>query len=219
MKSIQQSKRSRARKESFSDRLIDVIDTGIRTFARHSQRREHSDIPEGNLTESQKAQSASLMRINHTGEVCAQGLYEGQALVARSEEIRSQLRTASSEERSHLDWCRTRLEELNSSPSILAPLFYGASVSIGVLTGLAGDRISLGFVEATEDQVCEHLDRHLEAISEEDSRSRAILERIRDDEQRHGENALGSGGVEFPQFIKRFMTLASMVMTETTKHI
>ncbi len=159
------------------------------------------------------------MRVNHTGEVCAQALYEGQALTARRDEVRAKLRSAADEESDHLAWCAERLAELDASPSLLNPLFYAASYAIGALTGLAGDKVSLGFVEATEDQVCEHLDRHLQALPKDDGRSRAIVAGMRAEEARHGAAALESGGAPFPEVVKAAMTALSRVMTETTYRI
>ena len=159
------------------------------------------------------------MRVNHTGEVCAQALYEGQALTARQNDVRAKLKSAAEEESDHLAWCAERLQELDASPSLLNPLFYAASYIIGALTGLAGDKVSLGFVEATEDQVCEHLDRHLQALPEDDQRSRAIITGMRAEEARHGAAALESGGAPFPQAARAAMTAVSRVMTETTYRI
>jgi ubiquinone biosynthesis monooxygenase Coq7 len=159
------------------------------------------------------------MRVNHTGEVCAQALYEGQAMVARDDRTRQALLAAAREENDHLAWCGERLGELGSGPSLLNPIFYAASYAMGAATGLFGDRVSLGFVEATEDQVCRHLESHLEALPEEDSRSRRIVEQMRSDEARHGENALEAGGMTFPPPVKTLMTLVSRVMTETTYRI
>ena len=171
------------------------------------------------LNEGESQISASLMRVNHTGEVCAQGLYEGQAFVARHTSTRQHLRAAASEEVEHLNWCRMRLRELSRPESVLVPVFYLASVGIGVITGVMGDEISLGFVEATEDEVRKHIDNHLEQLPEDDERSRAILNKIREDEIRHGSDALERGGVEFPRAVKQIMTLMSRVMTITTQRI
>ena len=171
------------------------------------------------LTESEQRHVAGLMRVNHAGEVCAQALYEGQALVARSEAVRSQLQAAAAQEQDHLAWCEDRLQELQSRPSVLGPLFYGASFAMGAVTALLGDRVSLGFVEATEDQVCRHLDEHLERLPEADQRSRQILEQMRADEARHGAAALAAGGASFPQPVKGAMRLLAKVMTETTYRV
>ena len=175
-----------------------------------------ADTQDGELSEEQKAHIVGLMRVNHTGEICAQALYEGQALTAREADNRQSLIDAAAEERDHLAWCRERIDELDGRTSILDPLFYGASFAMGALTGLIGDRVSLGFVEATEDQVVRHLDGHLQELPEEDGRSRAIIEQMREDEARHGDHAIEMGGEEFPKPVKAAMTLISKVMTETT---
>ena len=159
------------------------------------------------------------MRINHCGEVCAQALYEGQALTAKSPETKRQLKEAAEEERTHLSLCRTRLEELDSRTSIFEPAFFTASLGIGAVIGLLGDKISLGFVEATEDEVCKHLDRHIESLGTSDPRSKAMLESIRSDEAQHQSSALDQGGTEFPKPIKTFMAFAAKVMTKTTAAI
>ena len=156
------------------------------------------------------------MRVNHTGEICAQALYEGQALTARSASARQSLLDAAAEERDHLGWCRERLDELDARPSVFDPIFYGASYVLGALTGLAGDKVSLGFVEATESQVVDHLDRHLDALPADDAKSRAIVEQMRADEEAHGTQAIEQGGEVFPQPVKDAMTVVSKVMTETT---
>jgi len=165
------------------------------------------------LDETGRAHAAGLMRVNHSGEVCAQALYEGQALVARDARVRDALLAAAREEEDHLAWCGERLKELDSRPSVLNPLWYGMSFAIGAATGLMGDKVSLGFVAATEDQVCRHLDRHMHDLPADDERSRAIVSQMRDDEARHGTAALEAGGTEFPQSVKDAMTLVSGVMT------
>lgn len=204
-----------------TDRIVELLDASLRTVSGTYRNRADTQIfpKDKRLTTRATRTSASLMRVNHTGEICAQGLYEGQAFVARHADTRAHLRQAAAEEIVHLNWCRMRLRELSSPESIFAPAFFLASVGIGVITGAMGDKISLGFVEATEDEVSKHIDRHLTAIPEEDERTRAILDRIREDEIRHGEDALQNGGVEFPSFIKRVMTLMSSVMTFTTRLI
>ncbi len=171
---------------------------------------------EADLSEAERQLAAELMRVNHCGEVCAQGLYEGQALTARSEHLRQALGKAAREEEDHLAWCQQRLTELDARPSILDGAFYVASFTLGAATGLLGDRLSLGFVEATEDQVRRHLDSHLEQLPGGDAKSRAILEAMRADEVRHGEDATRAGGARYPLAIKTAMGLASKVMTATT---
>lgn len=205
--------------ESFFDRLIGVFDTGLKTLVREEPVDLEKPESDTQLSPEEKKKSAALMRINHAGEVCAQGLYEGQALVSRDEATRSDLLQAAKDEQRHLQWCEERLGQLEDSTSMLTPIMYTMSVCVGAAAGLIGDRISLGFVEATEDQVCKHLDGHLSEISSKDIRSREILEKIREDEKRHGLNALDQGGIEFPRPVKTGMTLVSKLMTETTRHI
>ena len=202
------------------DDLIGVFDRGLRTLAGvGTPATPTPDVPEGDLTEPERAHAAGLMRVNHTGEVCAQALYEGQALTARREEVRDALEQAAAEEVDHLAWCRQRLDELDARPSVLDPLFYAASFLVGAAAGAMGDRVSLGFVEATEDQVVRHLDRHLADLPADDARSRAIVEEMRADEARHGVNALRAGGRAFPDSLKQAMTAVSRIMTETTYRI
>jgi len=165
--------------------------------------------------EAERRKSAGLMRVNHAGEVCAQALYSGQALVARDPHIRATLQAAGAEERDHLAWCSERLEELGSRPSLLTPFWYAGSFAMGVATGLTGDRWSLGFLSETEAQVEKHLDGHLERISSDDARSRAILAQMRDDENRHGETGRSLGGAELPYPVKLAMKGFSRVMTRT----
>lgn len=203
------------------DSLINGFDRSLRTLT--GQQQAHRPTPaaaeEAALSAPQRDHAAGLMRVNHAGEVCAQALYEGQALVARSAAVRDQLQAAAAEEQDHLVWCEQRLAELDSRPSRLDPLFYGASFAMGAATALLGDRVSLGFVEATEDQVCKHLDEHLERLPPEDRRSREILEQMRADEARHGAEALAAGGQAFPAPVKAAMRLIARVMTETTYRI
>ena len=175
--------------------------------------------PEAELDADDARHVAGLMRINHTGEVCAQALYQGQALTAKLPEVRQAMEKAAEEEIDHLAWCEQRIRELGSRPSLLNPLFYGMSFGIGALAGLISDRVSLGFVAATEQQVCKHLDEHLAQLPAEDRKSRAILEQMREDEQQHAENALEAGGLRFPAPVRFGMTLLSKVMTKSTYRI
>jgi len=157
------------------------------------------------------------MRVNHAGEVAAQGLYHGQALVARDPKVRALLEQAAREETDHLAWCEERLKELNDRRSLLHPFWYAGSFAIGMAAGLASDKVSLGFVAETEKQVERHLDSHLARLPETDQRSRAIIERMRADEQAHGELARRAGGVELPSPVKFAMQMASRVMTGTAR--
>ena len=158
-------------------------------------------------------------RINHTGEVCAQALYQGQALTASLPHIREQMEHAAEEEVDHLVWCEQRIRELGSHTSLLNPLFYGLSFAIGASAGAISDKVSLGFVAATEDQVCKHLDDHLQQIPSSDRKSRAILEQMRIDEEEHATSALDAGGYRFPAPIKFGMSLMAKVMTSSTYRI
>ncbi len=155
------------------------------------------------------------MRVDHAGEVCAQALYAGQALMARDARVRGALEKAGAEERDHLAWCAERLRELDSRPSLLAPFWYAGSFALGVVSGAAGDRWSMGFLVETERQVEKHIDGHIEQLPEADSRSRAILEQMREDEIAHAESGVALGGEELPAPIKGAMRLMAKVMTET----
>jgi ubiquinone biosynthesis monooxygenase Coq7 len=168
-----------------------------------------------NLDEADRALSARLMRVNHSGEVAAQALYEGQALTARERDVRRALRRAAREEQDHLAWCDARVRELGGNPSVLNALWYTGSYAIGALAGLAGDRRSLGFIAETERQVVEHLAGHLERLPAGDERSRAILEQMQADEARHGEDAERAGGEPLPPLIQRLMRMTARVMTGT----
>ena len=167
------------------------------------------------LGEHERRHSAGLMRVNHAGEVAAQALYRGQALAARDASVRAAMEQAAREEGDHLVWCRTRLEELDAAPSRLDPLWYAGSFAIGVAAGSAGDRWSLGFVVETERQVVEHLGDHLARLPAGDRRSRALLERMRADEQRHATRAHTAGGATLPPIVRRAMRAASKVMTRS----
>lgn len=207
---------------SLLDFAVIAADRVLKTLAgQHVPERSSpaESVPAGSLEETQRAHAAGLMRVNHAGEVCAQALYEGQALVARDVRVRDALLAAAREEEDHLAWCGERLRELDSRPSLLNPLWYGVSFALGAATGLMGDRISLGFVAATEDQVCRHLEQHMSDLPADDARSRAIVSQMRDDEARHGTAALEAGGTAFPQPVKDAMTLVSGVMTATAYRV
>lgn len=176
-------------------------------------------IPEPELDEDQCRHIAGLMRVNHAGEVSAQALYQGQALVSRHADVRDTLRQAAQEEHAHLIWCRRRLAELGHKPSRLTPAWYFGSLGIGMLAGLAGDRWSLGFVVETENQVIEHIDRHLDELPVEDGRTRAILEQMKHEEAHHGETARRAGGRELPWPVKRLMNGVSKLMTQGAKYV
>ena len=208
---------------SWVDKCIVGFDKSLRTLvpgATQGERVSPADNhPETEHDDATRKHIAGLMRINHTGEVCAQGLYQGQALTAKLPEVRAEMEHAAAEERDHLMWCEQRLKHLGANTSILNPLFYGASFAIGAVAGKLGDRWSLGFVAATEQQVCAHLNAHLAQIPEDDVKTRAILEQMHIDEERHGHAALAAGGTPFPASVQRAMTGMSKVMTRTTYYI
>ena len=175
--------------------------------------------PTAGLAEAERKLSGALMRVNHVGEVCAQALYEAQALTARTPELRKQMRKAAAEETDHLAWTRERLAELGSRPSLLNPLWYAGSFAIGLVAGRLGDAASLGFVVETERQVEQHLAGHLERLPEADAASRAIVQAMKDDETRHADEALAAGAAAVPEPVKWAMRAAARVMTGTAHHI
>lgn len=207
---------------STADRLILHIDTALRTLFGRPQATERANpaenIEDEPMDEQQQRHAAALMRINHAGEVAAQGLYEGQALTARLTDVRAKMQQAAAEENDHLNWCEQRIEELGEHKSRLNPIWYFGSLAIGALAGKAGDRWSLGFVVETERQVVKHLNEHLEQLAPQDQRSRAILEQMREDEQQHATAALEAGAAELPLPIKKLMALTSKIMTKTAYH-
>ncbi len=201
------------------DRLMMNVDIGVRTLFGKPLVTERPDPAasetESELTPSQRELAGRLMRINHAGEVSAQGLYQGQALTAKLPKVRDKMERAALEENDHLDWCERRAHELGTHVSYLSPVWYAGSVAIGALAGLLGDKWSLGFVVETERQVVRHLDSHLAQLSEEDRKSRAILEQMKDDEAKHATMALRAGGAPLPAPVKKLMQLTSKVMTRT----
>ena len=205
------------------DNLMMQFDTGLRTLLGKPNITERpnpeNEVEEGELSAAEKDLAGRLMRINHSGEVAAQGLYQGQALTAKLPEIRAKMERAAQEENDHLDWCEQRINELGTHTSYLNPFWYFGSVAIGATAGLAGDKWSLGFVAETEHQVVRHLDEHLNQISENDTKSRAILEQMKEDEGHHATAALNAGGAELPAPIKKFMSLTSKIMTKTVYQI
>ncbi|WP_191602890.1 2-polyprenyl-3-methyl-6-methoxy-1,4-benzoquinone monooxygenase [Marinomonas algicola] len=208
---------------SFFDRAIVQLDRALRTVtpgaATASRPSPANNHKESEFSSKENKHASGLMRINHTGEVCAQALYAGQATTAKLESIREEMEHAAREEIDHLVWCEQRLLDLNSKPSILNPFFYGASFVIGAGAGLISDKLSLGFVAATEDQVCLHIDKHLDALPTEDHRSKAVLQQMRLDEAQHKEMALQSGGYVFPPIIMSIMTRVSKIMTMSTYRV
>ena len=202
------------------DHLLGAADRALRAlFAPAPASRPVPGPPAGALAEPDRREAAALMRINHAGEIAAQGLYHGQALAARDPAVRQMLLEAGREETDHLAWCETRLAELGDRSSRLDPFWYAGSFAIGLLAGLIDDRTSLGFVSETERQVEKHLDGHLERLPADDARSRAILTQMRDDEVHHGQQARNAGAAELPGPVKALMRLTGRVMTTTARLI
>ena len=171
------------------------------------------------LPEAQRRLSAGLMRVNHAGEMAAQALYQGQSLTARDPALRQKFRQASLEEADHLNWCRRRLGELHSRPSMFDPLWYAGSLAIGIAAGIAGDRWNLGFLAETEHQVVRHLDDHLARLPQTDARSRRIVEQMKTDEVQHAQLAESLGAADLPPLTKRMMRLTSKIMTSLAERL
>jgi ubiquinone biosynthesis monooxygenase Coq7 len=204
------------------DRLLAGIERALETVAGAPEAARVSPaatLEEAPLDDAERRHAAGLMRINHTGEVCAQALYDGQAALARDETTRRHLRHAADEETDHLAWCALRLRELDSRPSLLNPLWYAGSYAIGAAAALVGDRVSLGFVVETERQVEAHLEDHLQRLPRQDARSRAVLAQMQADEVRHADNAKASGGIDLPFPIPGLMHLSSLVMKSVAYRI
>jgi ubiquinone biosynthesis monooxygenase Coq7 len=204
------------------DRLIVEFDRALRAIAgvAHASRPSPAErLPERPISEEERAHAAALMRVNHVGEVCAQALYQGQALTARQPEARAALEKAAREEEDHLAWSAERIRELGGRPSLLNPLWYAGSFAIGALAGALGDKWNLAFLAETERQVEEHLGGHLEALPQDDRRTRAVVEAMRADEARHRASALELGAAELPEPVKRAMRLASKVMTSVAYRV
>ncbi|MDP2432325.1 MAG: 2-polyprenyl-3-methyl-6-methoxy-1,4-benzoquinone monooxygenase [Pseudomonadota bacterium] len=198
------------------DALILQFDKALRTvFAKAGSRRPYPDagLPDVELSEADKHHAAGLMRINHSGEVCAQALYAGQALTARNPEAQRALLEAADEETEHLAWCEKRLDELGSHKSFLNPLWYAGSFSLGALVGALGDKWNLGFLAETERQVEGHLDSHLGSLPERDAKSRAIVEQMKIDEAKHAETAIAHGGAPLPAPVRGAMQATSKILT------
>lgn len=203
---------------SLFDRLIVEFDRGLRTLAGQPQPRRPSpaaDLPENELPEFQRRHTAALMRINHCGEVCAQALYQGQALASRNETLSTMLEKAAMEEEDHLAWSQRRIEELGGRTSLLNPLWYAGSFAIGFAAGRLGDAWNLGFLAETERQVERHLEGHLARLDPTDEKTRAIVEAMKQDEAGHARTAAYYGARELPRPVKRAMETAAKVMTRT----
>lgn len=205
------------------EELIIQFDQALRTLVPGTSSAQRLSpgraLEESELSDAQRKHSAALMRINHTGEVCAQALYQGQALTAKLPDVRLAMEHAAQEETDHLAWCEERITQLDSHTSYLNPAWYALSFGMGAAAGLAGDRWSLGFVAETETQVCEHLNEHLTTLPETDDKSKAILSQMIIDEKRHGETAKQAGGAELPLPVKVGMQLMSKVMKKTAYRI
>lgn len=207
------------RNYSETDRLLMLLDKGLSTVFGTpliTERNNPSDnTPETELSTEEKKLAGRLMRINHAGEVAAQGLYQGQALTAKLADVREKMERAALEENDHLAWCRQRTNELGTHTSLLDPLWFTGSAVIGALAGVIGDKWSLGFVAETEHQVVKHLDEHLNRLPEQDNRSKVILEQMREDEGHHATTAIEAGAEKLPAPIKKLMSLTSKFMTRT----
>lgn len=212
------------RHTSFLDTVLSEIDNALRTVLPPNKRISTRNSPAEHtaaspLSAQEKKQVAGLMRVNHAGEVCAQALYQGQALTAQLTHIKQQMSEAAAEEVDHLAWCEERLQELGSKPSILNPIWYSGSLLLGALAGLAGDKISLGFVAETERQVTAHLQQHLKKLPAQDHRSQVILQQMQEDEIQHATAAIDAGGIELPYPIKLLMGMISKLMTKSSYYI
>jgi ubiquinone biosynthesis monooxygenase Coq7 len=205
------------------DGLIIEFDRALRSIVGATPMRrpvpDSSAMNETELSAEEKKHAAGLMRVNHVGEVCAQALYQSQKLHAKSDDLKNKLEHAAIEEEDHLAWCERRLEELNSRPSLLNPVWYAGSFLLGSIAGLAGDKISLGFVAETEKQVEHHLDDHLKELPSNDHRSLAIVAQMRADEIAHGQMAIQEGGVELPIAVQQVMKTMAKVMTVTAYRV
>lgn len=200
------------------DKLIIEFDKGLRTLfapAQSVRPLPGRDLPEAQLSDADKKHAAGLMRVNHVGEVCAQALYQGQALTARDQAAKVALVDAAREETEHLAWCESRIAALGGRRSLLNPLWYSGSLALGVAAGVLGDKWNLGFLAETERQVEAHLARHLDALPAADAKSRAVVAQMKEDEARHAETAVVHGAQALPAPIKAAMQLASKVMTKT----
>lgn len=196
-----------------------ALTLSLKKTAHATRENPSKHLAEPILSPNEMKHAAALMRINHAGEIAAQGLYQGQALTARLPHVRKQMEEAALEEIDHLAWCQDRLHELGSRTSYLDPLWYLGAAIIGATAGIAGDRWSLGFIAETEHQVSAHLQNHLEKLPEQDKKSERILAQMKMDEEQHAENALKAGGAELPATIKCLMRLASKVMVKTAYYL
>ncbi len=201
---------------SFADRLIIEFDRGLRTLSRNSARTQRENpahsIDDHDLNADDRKLSARLMRVNHAGEVAAQGLYHGQAITAKNAKTQANMDAAAREEGDHLAWCQERLNELNTHASVFSPIWYFGSFAMGASAGLLGDKWSLGFVAETEAQVEQHLQDHLQRLPSQDHKSQAIIQQMQQDEHEHGQAAKDLGGADLPIPAKKLMSSISQVM-------
>ena len=212
------------RAPTLADALIRELDRALRTVAAANEaaRPNPAGAAQETVTDpAARRHAAGLMRVNHAGEIAAQALYHGQALTARDPQVRAGLLAAARDETDHLAWCEQRVRELDSRTSLLAPVWYAGAFAIGAVTGLAGDRTSLGFVSETERQVIEHLESHLheKGLPDDDERSRRIVQQMQDDEARHGADARAAGGRELPAPIRNLMRATARIMTRTAYRV
>ncbi len=206
-----------ARKYTFFDLFLGNIDRALKTITVKNlgyRSNPSGDTQDGFMSQKDKKHSAGLMRVNHSGEISAQGLYQGQALTARDPKVAKKMQQSADEENDHLDWCSERLADLGSHTSYMNIAWYTGSLCIGLIAGLAGDKWSLGFVAETERQVVRHIDRHLASLPDGDNRSRKILYQMREDEGHHATVAIEQGAAELPALIKTVMKTVSKVMTQ-----
>jgi len=204
------------------DRLITGFDRALRTLcgpAVSLRPVPGENLPNPELSTAEKRHAAALMRVNHSGEVCAQALYQGQALTARDDAARKTLERAAAEETEHLSWTAQRISELGGRVSVLNPFFYAGSFAIGALSGFLGDKWNMGFLAETERQVEGHLDSHLEQLPAQDEKSRAIVAQMKEDEARHADTALALGAAELPEPVKQAMRISSRLMTVSTYRV
>jgi 3-demethoxyubiquinol 3-hydroxylase len=205
-----------------SDRLLISLDNALRTVSGsvHAARPCPRPLaPPGDLDEAERREAGALMRVNHVGEVCAQALYQAQALTARDPALRARMAEAARDEVDHLAWTQQRLAELGDRPSLLNPLWYAGAFGIGLLAGRAGDKVSLGFVVETERQVEDHLAGHQDRLPAADTASRAIVDQMKADEARHADQALAAGAQRLPAPVRWAMRAAARVMTTTAHRI
>ncbi len=206
------------RKYSQSDELLSLVGHGMKTlFGQPKGQRQNPSLAsvkdDAALSLSEKKHVAGLMRVNHAGEICAQALYHGQALTAKDPKVKSSMQASANEEIDHLNWCQTRLYELDSAPSILGPCWYAGSFALGALAGSIGDKWSLGFVAETEHQVVEHLEQHLKQLPKSDKRTKDILQQMKSDESQHAYTAESVGAAPLPRPVKSIMRATAKIMT------